>query len=90
VLEAPADQQSAMLQGIAKALAGRLLQENQGIGIRNVFDRVTAFIAAVLSRLQSLFEREPFRAVFGVRAGNYGFSGLSGMRNPSGRASNSL
>jgi hypothetical protein len=32
-LEAPADQRSAMLEGIAKALTRRLLQDNPSIGI---------------------------------------------------------
>jgi hypothetical protein len=32
-----------MLAGIAKALTRRLLQDNPGIGIREVSERVTAF-----------------------------------------------
>jgi hypothetical protein len=36
LLEGPADQGPAMLEGIAKALTGRLLQDNPGIGAREI------------------------------------------------------
>jgi hypothetical protein len=49
--EAPADQRPVLLENIAKALTRRLLQDNPGIGIREVSDRVTAFAKAVRSRL---------------------------------------
>jgi hypothetical protein len=41
-----------MLEGIAKALTRRLLQDNPGIGIREVSERVTAFIKAVRAHLE--------------------------------------
>jgi hypothetical protein len=41
LLESPADQRPAMLESIAKALTKRLLQDNPGIGIREVSQRVT-------------------------------------------------
>jgi hypothetical protein len=47
LLEAPAGQRQAILQGIAKALTRRLLQGNPGMGISEVSGRVTAFIKAV-------------------------------------------
>jgi hypothetical protein len=40
-----------MLEGIAKALTRPLLQDNSGIGIRDVSERVTAFVSAVRARL---------------------------------------
>jgi transcriptional regulator with XRE-family HTH domain len=52
LLEAPGDQRPAMLEGIAKALTRRLLQDNPGIGIRAVSERVTAFINAVRAHLE--------------------------------------
>ena len=52
LLEAPADDRTAMLEGIAKALTRRLLHDNPGIGIREVSGRVTAFIKAVRARLE--------------------------------------
>jgi hypothetical protein len=52
LLEAPADRRPAMLEQIAKALTSRLLQENPGIGIRDVSDRVTRFVEAVRERLE--------------------------------------
>jgi hypothetical protein len=51
LLEAPADQRPAMLEGIANALTKRLLQDNPGIGIREVSERVTSFVNAVRARL---------------------------------------
>jgi hypothetical protein len=45
-----------MLEKIAKALTWRLLQDNPGIGIREVSERVTAFENAVRERL-SLAQR---------------------------------
>jgi hypothetical protein len=54
LLEAPADQRPAMLEGIAKALTRRLLQDEPGIGAREVSERVTAFVKGVRSRLQRL------------------------------------
>jgi hypothetical protein len=51
LLEAPADQRPAMLEGIAKALTRRLLKDNPGIGVREVSSRVTAFVTAVRARL---------------------------------------
>jgi hypothetical protein len=41
-----------MLGGIAKALTKRLLQDNLGIGAREVSERVTAFVKAVRDRLE--------------------------------------
>ena len=52
LLEEPADQRPAMLEGIAKALTRRLLQDNPGISIRQVSGRVAAFIKAVRARLE--------------------------------------
>ena len=52
LLDAPSDQRPAMLQGIANALPRRLLQDNPGIGIREVSERVTAFIKVVRARLE--------------------------------------
>jgi hypothetical protein len=52
LIEAPADQRPAMLEGIAKALTRRLLQDKPGIGIRDVSARVTAFVNAVRARLE--------------------------------------
>jgi hypothetical protein len=40
-----------MIEDIAKALIRCLLQENQGIGIREVSGRVTAFVDAVREQL---------------------------------------
>jgi hypothetical protein len=56
LLDAPAADRSAMLEKIAKALTRRLLQDNPGIGIREVSERVTAFENAVRERL-SLAQR---------------------------------
>jgi hypothetical protein len=56
LLDAPAADRSAMLEKIAKALTKRLLQDNPGIGIREVSERVTAFVNAVRERL-SLAQR---------------------------------
>jgi hypothetical protein len=52
LLEASSDQRPAMLEGVAKALTRRLLQDHAGIGIREVSERVTAFIKAVRARLE--------------------------------------
>jgi hypothetical protein len=52
LLEAPADERPAMLEGIAKALTKRLLQNNPGIGAREVSERVTAFVNAVRDHLR--------------------------------------
>jgi hypothetical protein len=52
LLEAPADQRLAMLDGMAKALTRRLLRDNPGIGIRDVSGRVAAFIQAVRDRFE--------------------------------------
>jgi hypothetical protein len=52
LLDAPADDRAAMLEGIAKVLTRRrLLQDNPGIGIHEVSGRVTAFIKAVQWRV---------------------------------------
>jgi hypothetical protein len=40
-----------MLEGIAKALTRRLLQDEPGIGASEVSERVTAFVRAVRERL---------------------------------------
>ena len=37
----------ATIEGIAKALTRRLLQDNPGIDIREVSERVSAFVTAV-------------------------------------------
>ena len=50
LLEAPADERPAMLENIAKALTRRLLKGEPGIGIREVSERVTAFVKAVRAR----------------------------------------
>jgi hypothetical protein len=47
LLEVPADERPAMLEGTAKTLTRRLLQNNPGIGIREVSGRVTRFVNAV-------------------------------------------
>ncbi len=52
LLEARADQRPAMLEDIARTLTKRLLQDNPGIGIREVSERVTAFVSAVRARLE--------------------------------------
>jgi len=52
LLEAAAADRVAMLGGIAKALTKRLLQDNPGIGAREVSERVTAFVKAVRDRLE--------------------------------------
>ena len=52
LLEAPADERQAMLEGIAKALTRRLLQDNPGIGIREASQRISAFIEAVRARIE--------------------------------------
>jgi hypothetical protein len=41
-----------MLDGIAKALTRRLLQDNPGIVIREVSKRVAGFVSAVRARLE--------------------------------------
>ena len=51
LLEAPADQRPAMLEGIAKALTRRLLKDEPGIGAREVSERGAAFVNAVRDRL---------------------------------------
>jgi hypothetical protein len=51
LLEAAAANRVAMLGGIAKALTKRL-QDNPGIGAREVSERVTAFVKAVRDRLE--------------------------------------
>ena len=51
LLEAPAPDRPAMLENIAKALTKRLLKDNPGIGIREVSERVTAFVDAVRERV---------------------------------------
>src|SRR5262245_31307532 len=46
---------------IAKALTRRRLQDNPGIGIREVSTRVTAFVSAVRARLDTVnYEGRPF------------------------------
>ena len=57
LLDALAADRSAMLENIAKAWTRRLLQDNPGIGIRDVAKRVTAFVNAVRKRL-SLTQRK--------------------------------
>jgi hypothetical protein len=52
LLDGPADQRSAMLENIAKALTRRLLQDEPGIGAREVSERVSAFVKAVWERLE--------------------------------------
>jgi hypothetical protein len=52
LLDAPADQRSAMLENIAKALARRLLQDNPGIGAREVSERVREFLNAVRALIE--------------------------------------
>jgi hypothetical protein len=52
LLEAQADQRTAILESIAKALTRLLLQDNPGIGIEEVSNRVTAFVSAVRARLE--------------------------------------
>ena len=52
LLEAPAEQRPVLLENIAKALTRRLLQDNPGIGIREVSQRVSAFIEAVRARIE--------------------------------------
>ena len=52
LLEAAAADRVAMLGAIAKALTKRLLQDNPGIGAREVSERVTAFVKAVRDRLE--------------------------------------
>jgi hypothetical protein len=47
-----------MLENIAKAPTRRLLQDNAGIGAREVSERVTAFIHAVRERF-SLAQPNP-------------------------------
>ena len=51
LLEAPADQRSAMLEQIARSLTRRLLRDNPGVGIREVSSRVTRFVEAVRQRV---------------------------------------
>ena len=46
LLEAPAADRPALLDGIAKALTRRLLKDNPGIAAREVSERVTAFVKA--------------------------------------------
>jgi len=52
LLEAPPDQRPVLLENIAKALTRRLLQDSPGIGIREVSERVAAFIKMVRARLE--------------------------------------
>jgi hypothetical protein len=52
LLEAAAADRVAMLGAIAKALTKRLLQDNPGIGAREVSERATAFVKAVRDRLE--------------------------------------
>ena len=51
LLVAPAEDRSAMLENIAKALTRRLLKDEPGIGAREVSERVKAFMKAVRTRL---------------------------------------
>jgi hypothetical protein len=51
LLEVPADERPAMLENIAKALTRRLLKDEPGIAIREVSERVTAFVKPVRARL---------------------------------------
>ena len=51
LLGASAYQRPAMLEAIAKALTRRLLQDNPGIGAREISVRLTAFQNAVRQRL---------------------------------------
>jgi hypothetical protein len=53
LLAAPADQRPAMLEQIAKALTRRLLQEQPGIGGREVTGRVSRFVEAVRFRMET-------------------------------------
>lgn len=52
LLEVPADERPAMLEGTAKTLTRRLLQDNPGIGIREVSCRVTRFVNAVRQHVE--------------------------------------
>ena len=47
LLDAPAADRSSMLENIAKALTRRLLQDNPGIGAREVSERIREFVNAV-------------------------------------------
>jgi hypothetical protein len=51
LLESPAADRPAMLEGIAKALTRRLLKDEPGIGAREVSERVTMFVRAVRARV---------------------------------------
>jgi hypothetical protein len=53
LLTAPVDQRSATLEQIAKALTGRLRQEQPGIGDRELSKRVSRFVEAVSFRLET-------------------------------------
>jgi hypothetical protein len=54
LLEAPANQRAAMLEGTAKTLTRRLLKDNPGIGAREVPERVRAFITRFGLALENL------------------------------------
>ena len=53
LLEAPEIDRLAMLENIAKALTRRLLKDEPGIGAREVSERVTVFVRAVRSKLET-------------------------------------
>jgi hypothetical protein len=57
LLEVPADDRHAMLEGTGKTLTRRLVKDNPGIGIREVSGRVTRFLNAVRQHLEDADRR---------------------------------
>ena len=53
LLEAPEADRPVMLENIAKALTGRLLKDEPGIGAREASERVSAFVKAVRVRMDA-------------------------------------
>jgi hypothetical protein len=52
IADAPIEERPLMLEGIAKALTRRLLQDEPGISAREVSDRVRRFVSAVLRKAE--------------------------------------
>jgi hypothetical protein len=54
IADGPLEERPLMLEGIAKALTRRLLQDHPGTGAREVSARVTRFIEAVRQKAEEI------------------------------------
>jgi hypothetical protein len=54
IADAPTEKRLLMLDGIARALTRRILQDQSGIGAREISARVTRFIDAVRQKAEEI------------------------------------